>query len=108
MREIVTRGEEDSQVEKLLLLSENHRLRNNFEGFLSQGELARVKNYVEDNDNFSLKDIGQRFCHRFEKRLVKKVLDSTNWNRTKAAVMLDISYKSLLNKIKDYDLTEAR
>ena len=59
-------------------------------------------------DNLSLKDIGQRFCSRFEKRLVKKVLDSTNWNRRKAADMLDISYKSLLNKIKAYNLTQAR
>jgi two-component system response regulator AtoC len=108
VRDIVARGEEDSQIEKLLLLSENHRLRNNFEGFLSHGELTGVKNYVEETDNYSLKDIGQKFCQRFEKRLVKKVLDSTNWNRRKAAAMLDISYKSLLNKIKEYNLTEAR
>ena len=105
VREIVARGEEDSQVEKLLLLSENHRLRNNFEGFISQGELTRVKHYVEENEEYSLKDIGQQFLSRFERRLVKKVLDSTNWNRRKAAAMLDISYKSLLNKIKDYKLS---
>ena len=108
VREIVARGEENSQIEKLLLLSENHRLRNNFEGFISQGELSRLKNYVEESEDYSLKDISQVFISRFEKRLVKKVLDSTNWNRRKAAVMLDISYKSLLNKIKDYDLIQAR
>jgi DNA-binding NtrC family response regulator len=108
VREIVARGEEDSQIEKLLLLSENHRLRNNFEGFISHGELNSVKIYVEENDHFSLKEIGQVFVGRFEKRLIKKVLNSTNWNRRKAAAMLDISYKSLLNKIKDYDLTEAQ
>ena len=107
VKDIVAQGDEDSGVEKLYLLSENDRLLNNFEGFLSAGELARVKNSVEDSDDWSLKGISQEFLGKFEKRLVKKVLDSTNWNRRKAAAMLDISYKSLLNKIKDYDLSEV-
>jgi two-component system response regulator AtoC len=107
VRDIVAQGYEDSVVEKLYLLSENDRLLNNFEGFLTAGELARVKNSVEDSDDWSLKEISQEFLGKFEKRLVKKVLDSTNWNRRKAAELLDISYKSLLNKIKDYELTEV-
>jgi two-component system response regulator AtoC len=41
---------------------------------------------------------------RAEKKLVKKALDSTNWNRKRAAALLEISYKSLLNKIKEYNL----
>jgi two-component system response regulator AtoC len=41
---------------------------------------------------------------RAEKKLVKKALESTNWNRKHAAKLLDISYKSLLNKIKEYKL----
>jgi len=39
-----------------------------------------------------------------EKRVMKRALESTNWNRKKAAAMLDISYKSMLNKIKEYKL----
>ena len=31
-----------------------------------------------------------------EKKLVKKALESTNWNRKKASKLLDISYKSML------------
>ena len=41
---------------------------------------------------------------RQEKHLLKIALERTNWNRKKAAELLDISYKSLLNKIKAYDL----
>ncbi len=106
VRDIVVQGEEDGLVEKLYLLSENERLLNNFEGFLCAGELARVKGSVEDSDDWSLKDISQKFLGKFEKRLVEKILDSTNWNRRKAAELLGISYKSLLNKIKDYGLSE--
>jgi two-component system response regulator AtoC len=35
---------------------------------------------------------------------LKKILEKTIWNRTKAAKILDISYKALLYKIKDLDI----
>ena len=67
--------------------------------------LADVKKHIKDLENISLKKIGGIFLERAEKKLLKKALDSTNWNRKRAAAMLDISYKSLLNKIKEYNLT---
>ena len=36
--------------------------------------------------------------------IMKKALESTNWNRKKAANLLNISYKSMLNKIKSYEM----
>jgi transcriptional regulator with PAS, ATPase and Fis domain len=36
--------------------------------------------------------------------LLRKALESTNWNRKKAAALLSISYKSMLNKMKHYEL----
>ena len=38
---------------------------------------------------------------------VRKALGKTNWNRKKAAGLLGISYKSLLNKIKKYRLASS-
>ena len=43
-----------------------------------------------------------------EKRLIAEVLTKTNWNRRKAADLLDISYRSLLYKIKDYNLNSVK
>jgi two-component system response regulator AtoC len=43
-----------------------------------------------------------------EKRLIKEVLGKTNWNRRKAAELLEISYRSLLYKIKDYNLNATK
>jgi DNA-binding NtrC family response regulator len=43
-----------------------------------------------------------------EKRLIAEVLHKTNWNRRKAAEMLQISYRSLLYKIKDYNLNATK
>lgn len=35
---------------------------------------------------------------------ISKALDETNWNRKKAAMLLKISYKALLYKIRQYDI----
>jgi transcriptional regulator with PAS, ATPase and Fis domain len=43
-----------------------------------------------------------------EKKLIGEVLTKTNWNRRKAAELLEISYRSLLYKIKDYKLDAAK
>ncbi len=43
-----------------------------------------------------------------EKRLIAEVLARTNWNRRKAADILQISYRSLLYKIKDYNLNVTK
>ncbi len=59
-------------------------------------------------DDYSLKNrIGRKIAEE-EKRLIAEVLTKTNWNRRKAADMLQISYRSLLYKIKDYNLNTAK
>jgi transcriptional regulator with PAS, ATPase and Fis domain len=42
---------------------------------------------------------------RAEKKLIEKALERASWNRKKAAELLEISYKSLLNKMKEFNLT---
>ena len=42
-----------------------------------------------------------------ERELIAEVLRKTNWNRRKAADVLEISYRSLLYKIKDYGLSKT-
>jgi len=55
--------------------------------------------------DYSLKKkVGDAVAHQ-EKALITEVLGKTNWNRRKAAQLLEISYRSLLYKIKDYQLT---
>ena len=58
----------------------------------------------DDSHSYSLKSfIGQKIAEE-EKKLISEVLTKTNWNRRKAAEILEISYRSLLYKIKDYNL----
>jgi two-component system response regulator AtoC len=58
-------------------------------------------------DNLSLKKVCNDFLARTEKKIITKALGKTNWNRKKAAGLLNISYKSLLNKIKKYQLNKS-
>jgi len=59
-------------------------------------------------DDYSLKGRVGKTIASEEKRLIAEVLNRVNWNRRKAADILQISYRSLLYKIKDYSLNSAK
>ncbi len=62
----------------------------------------------ENEGSFSLKSrIGKKIADE-EKKLIAEVLNKTNWNRRKASDLLEISYRSLLYKIKDYKLNVSK
>jgi transcriptional regulator with PAS, ATPase and Fis domain len=51
--------------------------------------------------SLSLKKIKKKAMDRVEKEVITYVLEKTGWNRSKATKILNISYKTLLYKIKD-------
>jgi two-component system response regulator AtoC len=52
-----------------------------------------------------LKEVSQRAIMEAERKAILKALTQTNWNRKAAAKYLNISYKALLYKIRQYGLT---
>jgi transcriptional regulator with GAF, ATPase, and Fis domain len=52
----------------------------------------------------SLSDVAGRATRTAERSKLRQALELTNWNKTKAAEMLDVSYKTLLSKVKEYEL----
>jgi len=63
---------------------------------------------AEPDTGFSLKSrVGKKVASE-ERQLIAEVLTRTNWNRRKAAELLEISYRSLLYKIKDYNLNSTQ
>ncbi len=58
--------------------------------------------------SYSLKKRVSEAVSREEKALISEVLTKTNWNRRKASEILEISYRSLLYKIKEYALNEMK
>jgi two-component system response regulator AtoC len=54
-----------------------------------------------------LKDIARKAARRAEQEQILKTLEQTRWNRGKAAKLLNISYRSLLYKMKDAGLSRS-
>ena len=57
-----------------------------------------------DLASFSLKKIKKNIVDKVEKEAISYVLDKTGWNRSNAAKILRISYKTLLYKISDLNI----
>jgi transcriptional regulator with PAS, ATPase and Fis domain len=72
---------------------------------LSQADLlAFDANNPPDLSSLSLKKIKKKAIVRVEKEIISYVLEKTGWNRSKATKILNISYKTLLYKIKNLEI----
>jgi DNA-binding NtrC family response regulator len=58
--------------------------------------------------SLSLKKVRKKALDRVEKEVISYVLEKTGWNRSKAAKILNISYKTLLYKIKDLSIEQPQ
>ena len=52
----------------------------------------------------SLLEVGAAAAEEAEKRAAMVALEGTNWNRKAAAKRLNVSYKTLLNKLNKWEL----
>jgi len=55
----------------------------------------------------SLKKVGKQAKGKAEKELITKVLKEVNWNKSKASKILKVDYKTLYNKIKEYNIARS-
>jgi len=60
------------------------------------------------NDSGGLKSLARSAKDEAEALAITRALEQTNWNRKQAAAILQISYKALLYKIRQYGIAEAR
>lgn len=104
IKRIVLESAENRVTKKFRVHKKYRAIADSYQDIDTLAGLNDIKKHVKDLNKISLKKISGIFLERAEKKLVKKALDSTSWNRKKAAKLLDISYKSLLNKIKEYKL----
>ncbi len=58
--------------------------------------------------SLSLKDIARKAAQVAEREAILQALEQTQWNRVRAAKLLEISYRALLYKIKDNGLDRER
>jgi transcriptional regulator with PAS, ATPase and Fis domain len=71
---------------------------------LSPIDLLEFDTNPPDLSSLSLKKIKKEAIFRVEKEIISYVLEKTGWNRSKATKILNISYKTLLYKIKNLEI----
>jgi two-component system response regulator AtoC len=61
-----------------------------------------------NDSNGGLKSLARSAKDEAEGEAIRQALEQTNWNRKQAAGLLQISYKALLYKIRQYGIAEAK
>jgi len=76
----------------------------------SDGNGAQFDPTAQNSGNAAggLKSLARSAKDEAEAEAITKALDTTNWNRKQAAVLLKISYKALLYKIRQYGLAQTK
>ena len=109
LRRLLIFGDSTQDVDEMLQPSystqlDNNNNTNNKNAFASLNALGLIGIDKEDLSNFSLKKIRKASMDLIDKKLIAYVLEKTGWNRSRASKILDISYKNMLEKIKDLDI----
>ena len=70
-----------------------------------RAELEAILSEMEETAGaLPLREVGRRFALEVEREAIEHVLESTGWNRKQAARRLGVSYKTLLQKIRDCEV----
>ena len=88
----------ENVIERAVILEDGDVIKADSLPFLKEAQDSRLK--TQDYADLSIK----RAEETIEKELIKKALEMTNGNKTKAAELLEISHRALLYKIKGYGL----
>jgi two-component system response regulator AtoC len=89
----------ENLAKKIVVLSDTHKPIDELRGMS-----ALQPTLSEERRGFSLRVAARAASRRAERDLIAKALERTHWNRKRAAQELQISYKSLLYKIKQTGL----
>ena len=96
----VTHAREDAAASPATMLSSQDRRQ--YERRWNKGAASSVE--ANPADSVPFKKISRDAARMVEQELIKKALDQTRWNRKAASILLKISYKALLYKIRQCNL----
>jgi DNA-binding NtrC family response regulator len=96
----------------VVLGSEESVLRQLYGGSSAKDEAHRLSAVIDDLEasagQHALRDVGRRAALEAERQVIRWTLQRTRWNRKEAARLLGVSYKTLLQKIRECDLRASQ
>ena len=97
----------ENMVKRMIVLRDPDLTRTHFPGLTANGDDQRAVKRAPMPAT-SLKHISRKAAQAAERDVILKALEETHWNRRRAAKLLNISYRSILYKIKDAGLNGKR
>jgi len=97
----------ENMLKRLVVLESEDSILNDLQGGTRNGSLrtsqfeALLAEVEETAGEVPLREVGRRVAMQAERETIGVALDHTQWNRKQAAKMLGVSYKTLLQKIRD-------
>jgi DNA-binding NtrC family response regulator len=107
VKQIVLSGNEEIVFERLVQAKDEKHSRKWRRGHNcvdNDDRLNDIKNFLKKTNTYSLKLVRREFLFAIEKKFISKALELARGNRKEAAALLEVSYKSLLNRLKVYSL----
>jgi len=111
LKRIMILGEGEETIDDLLNTNAHHQRGPEFQTAGAKPSIP-VDLWGLDGDkapnlsSLSLKKVRKKALDRVEREVISYVLEKTGWNRSKASKILNISYKTLLYKIKDLGIEQ--
>jgi DNA-binding NtrC family response regulator len=102
LKRIFILGEKEETIDMLINTKNTQTLKNKPQNLIDWQSIKYEKE--PQLSSLPLKDIKTKVMDRIEKEVISYVLIKSDWNRSKAARILNISYKSMLNKIQDLNI----
>ena len=99
IKRLVILGNDQQIIDELTLKIESRKKSDKMALDASQVEVP-----TDEAGGMSLKNMSRNLTSTAEKEVILRALQQTQWNRKQAATMLNVSYKTLLNKIRKLDI----
>ncbi len=97
----------ENMIKRVIVLGDGDLNRDSVLGSPAEGGNHSASK-VSRTSAISLREISRRAANAAERTAILKALEETQWNRLRAAKLLNISYRSLLYKIKDAGLAAKK
>lgn len=91
----------ENTIERAMILADGNTILPEHISLMSIESLSPFEDIPMDGP---LEETTKAAIRRAESERIRRVLNETHWNKTKAAEILQVSYKTLLTKIKEYNL----
>jgi DNA-binding NtrC family response regulator len=101
LKRIIVFGEEEDSIDKILNLPNNSRHNGVVPNFIHG---FGINGHSIDLTDFSLKQYTKQVSGQVAKNAISYVLQKTGWNRSKASRILEVSYKTLISRIKELEI----